>query len=322
MLSLLLLSQLSISYSQQCLALCLSGGGAKGSYEAGVLYTMNNSTKNINMAYNIITGVSIGAINAGILTNFPIGQEQAMVESLVNRWLSINGSSDVYVEWGGGLITGLLFHGGIYNNDPAVELGHLWITGPRQRNITVGSVNLDLGFYGNFDESFGAAIVDAVQASSSVPFFFSPKTFAGYSWADGGGVINLDIEAGILRCLEITGNQRNVIVDVIYDDSVYTLPSATSFKTPGVFERMFQIRNFDSGIWYTYNAQQAYPNVNYRYTVIPSGPMGPLLNFSKVDILNSLNLGYKDGMAIFQETRSSIEIIKEHLERTRTIIYP
>jgi hypothetical protein len=300
----------------------MAGGGAKGSYEAGVLYTMNNSTKNINMSYNIITGVSIGAINAGILTNFPIGQEKAMVESLVSWWLSINGTSDIFVEWKGGLVAGLLFHGGIYNNDPAIELAHLWIKGARQRNITVGSVNLDLGLFGTFNESVGAAIVDAVQASSSVPFFFSPKNFEGFAWADGGGVINLDIESGILRCLEITGNQRDVVVDVIYDYLLYVLPNETSFKTPQVFDRMFQIRSFDSGIWYNYNAQLAYPNVNYRYTVVPSEPMGPILNFSRIDILNSLNLGYKDGMAIFQETRTSREIVEEHFKRSRTIIYP
>ena len=322
MLGLLLLSQISQSYGAKCMALCLAGGGAKGSYEAGVLSILSSSTKNISLEYNIITGVSIGSINAGILTNYPIGQEQAMTQQLVNRWLSINDSSNIYVEWDGGLVTGLLFHSGLYNDAPAVELAHSWIGGPRGRNITVGSANLDTGLFGNFNESVGAAIVDAIQASSSVPFFFPPKSLAGFAWADGGGIINLDIEPAILRCLHETGNQRDIIVDVFYDDIVNPLPTSTSFKTPQVFERMYQIYSYDSGVWYTYNAMQAYPNVDYRYIVIPSEPMGPLLNFSHVEIVKSLNLGYKDGMSLVANTENSFDKVQGLLEKKSQIIYP
>ena len=46
------------------MALALSGGGAKGSYEAGALWglVMNNDNKT-KFAYDVVTGVSAGAIN-------------------------------------------------------------------------------------------------------------------------------------------------------------------------------------------------------------------------------------------------------------------
>ena len=47
------------------MALALSGGGSKGSYQAGVLYglVMNDEDKS-KYAYDIISGVSAGSINA------------------------------------------------------------------------------------------------------------------------------------------------------------------------------------------------------------------------------------------------------------------
>ena len=116
---LFLLSILSAS-GQECLALALSGGGGRGGYEAGVLSSLSTSPKSPNMKYNIITGISIGSVNAGLLSQFPIGEEQAMASYLLDLWQSINGTSDIYVEWGGGLIDGLLFQRGLYNNAPVI----------------------------------------------------------------------------------------------------------------------------------------------------------------------------------------------------------
>jgi predicted patatin/cPLA2 family phospholipase len=320
------LTFISSASGQTCLALAIEGGGSKGAYEAGVLYSMANSSKNINMAYNIVTGVSVGAINAGLATNYPIGQEKAMVQYMVDFWNSLYNTSQIYTDWpNGGDLTGLLFEGGLYTNAPAVELGKKWVTGARQRGISCGSANLDTGLFGTFNESVGAAIVDAITASASVPFFFPQKEFEGFAWADGGGVINIDLESGILRCLKITANQRNIIVDQLYDDYSTSLPVDTSFKTQDVFQRMYEINSHDSAIWYSYNAMQAYPNVNYRYTIIPSVAMGQLLNFSRAVVQYNLNLGYKDGKALFGENaqqQSAFDVLLGQLKRTSQIVFP
>lgn len=326
MLSVLLMISFSYSaFGLQCMGLAIEGGGSKGAYQAGVLYEMANSPKNISMAYNIVTGVSIGSVNAGLVTNYPIGQEKAMADNIVAFWNSINNNSQFYVEWKGGLIVGLLFERGLYNNAPAFELGKIWCTGPRERNISCGSANLDTGLFDTFNESVGPAIVDAIMASGSVPFFFPSKDFEGYTWADGGGLINLDVESAIVRCLEMTGNQRDITIDQLYDGYSSPLPTETSFKTLKVLERMYEIYQYDSSIWYSYNAIQAYPNVNYRYTIKPSEPMGALLNFSRVNVQINLELGYKDGKNLFTDGFQKVDskkFVADEVKRIKSIVFP
>ena len=49
----------------------MSGGASKGSYEAGVLYGMyHNAEDKSKFEYDVISGVSAGAINAGFLALF------------------------------------------------------------------------------------------------------------------------------------------------------------------------------------------------------------------------------------------------------------
>lgn len=60
------------------MTLDIEDGGAKGVYEVEVLYQMVNSPNKITTANSIITGVSIGSLNAGLATNYQLGQEKAM----------------------------------------------------------------------------------------------------------------------------------------------------------------------------------------------------------------------------------------------------
>lgn len=65
-----------------CRALALRGGGTKGSYEVGVL---NGFVKHLlpeDYKYDVVVGVSIGAINAAILSLYPPGEEKAAIAEL------------------------------------------------------------------------------------------------------------------------------------------------------------------------------------------------------------------------------------------------
>jgi NTE family protein len=53
--------------SLRCMALVLPGGGARGAYQAGVLERLGEAAEGLD--FNIITGVSAGAINAAYLAN-------------------------------------------------------------------------------------------------------------------------------------------------------------------------------------------------------------------------------------------------------------
>ena len=313
---------LSVS-SQECYGLALEGGGAKGAYEAGVLFAFANATSGPFIKYNIATGISIGAMNCALISQFSVGDELSMSKYMVDFWSSIQGNSDLFVEWKGGLIDGLLFQKGLYNNAPAIELGKKWMQTASRRNITVGATNMDLGELGNFSEDLGYALLDGITASASMPFFFPPHDFEGYVWSDGGVINNLDVASAVARCLLVTGDQSKITIDMIYDGTIDPLPGETSLKTIEVFQRVYAISSHDKAIWYTFNAQAAFPEVKYRYTVMPTRPMPATLNFTRESISFSLQLGILDGNNAIKQEGSGREIVKGLYDTMRSaVIYP
>jgi NTE family protein len=65
------------------LALVLSGGGARGAYQAGVVRRLARSFPDLR--FNIVTGVSAGAINASFIASHPGSLAEAM-EELCDLW--------------------------------------------------------------------------------------------------------------------------------------------------------------------------------------------------------------------------------------------
>lgn len=80
---------LQISTSSQkgrdgkCRALALRGGGTKGAYEVGALKALHEMLEPIETEYDVVVGVSIGAINAAVLATYPIGEEGTAVATLM-----------------------------------------------------------------------------------------------------------------------------------------------------------------------------------------------------------------------------------------------
>ncbi len=62
-----------------CRALALRGGGTKGAYEVGVLKGFVKHFLPEDYKYDVVVGVSIGAINSAILALYPPGQEAAAI---------------------------------------------------------------------------------------------------------------------------------------------------------------------------------------------------------------------------------------------------
>lgn len=284
------------SLSQVCKTLSLEGGGSLGAYEAGAIWGLVNVSKPEDVTWNVVSGISAGALNSLGVLQYPMGQEVAMANNLVNLWLSLNGSSSVFNQWAGGYLQGLLFERGLLNTDPLVETLRNDFKYGIQRNVTIGSTNLDTGMFGNFNESVGGAILDAVVCSASPPIFFPPRIFEGYTWADGGCIIDQDVFSGINRCLQIT-NEANIIVDMIFDYGGHPMVNETKFKTMDVARRIYQIMTYDRSTWFTFNAAKAFPLANFRYAIYPSVAMGGgeiPLNFTKANIENEINQGIKD----------------------------
>ena len=95
-----------IQSAERNIALVLSGGGAYGAYEVGVMKALfsGESPASAGKALNsqIFTGTSVGAFNAAAMTMHPGADNQAAIERLETAWLNDvayhakNGGNGVY----------------------------------------------------------------------------------------------------------------------------------------------------------------------------------------------------------------------------------
>ncbi len=107
--------------SETCKALVLSGGAVNGAWEVGVLYTLahSNSTADDSFDYDVVSGVSAGAINSAAFALFPIGQEGRATDFLKETWSNIT-SSDLFESHFYSWVTAL-WSESVYSTEPALE---------------------------------------------------------------------------------------------------------------------------------------------------------------------------------------------------------
>ena len=131
-----------------CRALVLSGGGNNGAWEVGVLHGLLNNGNESDFAYDVVTGVSAGAINTTAMAGWPMGDEKALADWLSDLWLNLH-TSDVWQDWRLGKAQGFLNKGGVVDNSPLLAylrdtLAPYNKTG-YQRRVTISSVEVDTG---------------------------------------------------------------------------------------------------------------------------------------------------------------------------------
>jgi len=166
-------------------ALVLSGGAVHGAYQVGVLQYLIND---LGLQYDVLCGVSVGALNCAFLSLYPKEQEKQGLSNLVNIWDNID-NSKVYKSWFPfGVVHGLWLDS-IYNSQPLIDMVHssIDLNKIRQngRMVTAGAVNMNTGDYRVFtpkDDNFA----DGVLASSSYPMGLCPIVIDGDKYTDGG----------------------------------------------------------------------------------------------------------------------------------------
>jgi predicted acylesterase/phospholipase RssA len=75
--------------SSKCRVLVLEGGGDRGAYHAGAFRQFVNALPAEEVAYDVITGISAGGLNAGALSLFKQGDEKNASHFLDNIWNNI-----------------------------------------------------------------------------------------------------------------------------------------------------------------------------------------------------------------------------------------
>ena len=79
--------------------------------------TSNSKLAPSDWAYDSVSGVSGGAINAVLLSSFEKGQEAAAADRMEKFWTDAT-QNTLYKNWLGGIARGLFFEGGLYNSAP------------------------------------------------------------------------------------------------------------------------------------------------------------------------------------------------------------
>jgi NTE family protein len=166
-------------------ALVHSGGGSKGAWGSGVIsYLLGD----LQIHYDILCGVSVGAINCGFLSQFHKGKERESALKLSKLWSQIN-TSNIYRRWQPFGRWHALWTSSFYDSSPMHTLvkRHLNLDKIRGsgKQVSAGTVSLSSGKYTTFNQS-SDYFIEAVIASASFPGMLTPVKFMDQYWSDGG----------------------------------------------------------------------------------------------------------------------------------------
>ncbi|EOQ90677.1 phospholipase, patatin family [Leptospira yanagawae serovar Saopaulo str. Sao Paulo = ATCC 700523] len=291
-------------------ALVLSGGGARGAYQAGVLRYLEE----IDWKPDIICGTSVGAINACAIGS---GMDS---KQLTDLWLQLNQKHIMrYSIWN--MIKGF-FRRKYY---PLVETyplkkfihEHLDFTKLNQTKtkVIISAVNIlssELRFFEN-----PKLQIEHILASSAIPMIFPWQLIEGEPYWDGGVMANTPI-------LPALTHEASDIVVVLLSP----VGSSTIMQTPvtkdEALERLFELyllgsyRSVEQGLEYRKSVMDGLTSIeNFflslrtqftkaKISVIAPKQMlglGSILNFKKEQAETLLAQGYADAKEFF-ETKS------------------
>lgn len=166
-------------------ALILAGGAAKGSYTIGVLqYLLGN----IQIQYDLIIGVSSGAILGSLLGQYPAGQEKQSIDDLSAVWKGIK-TNDICKPWKPfGRVHALWKHG-LYDNSNIFAMVRNNIKLDKIRSsgkiVCVSVVDMSDGLHYTInqdDDNF----LNYVVASAAFPGVFPAVQINDHFYIDGG----------------------------------------------------------------------------------------------------------------------------------------
>jgi predicted patatin/cPLA2 family phospholipase len=294
----------SLADSPQCLGLVLQGSADKGGYQAGALQGLLSALKPEDIQYDVVSGISVGAVNAAWVSQFAKGEEEQMVSQLVDFWLNLK-TSDVYKQWPGGIVQGLLFEPSIYNTAPGQKMLRSYLTKKAQRFVALGATNVDTALYKsfhNFHSDLEADdLVDAVMASYALPGFFPYKVINDTAYIDGGAVMSTDVGAVVSKCRELTGKNDSAIhIDVILLTGTHYKPQdCTNFNGIRMLMRTIELMSYHNAISGLVQAQESYPNVDFRYVIQPQKTLPDSIlpiSFNHQDIKQMIKQGAQDAI--------------------------
>lgn len=275
-------------------ALILSGGGARGAYEVGVVKAL----KEHSVVFDLIIGTSIGGINAAFIA-------QDDFERWERMWCQIH-SADVFHPLNLRRVTQLLRGKckGILDNSPLEQLlrRELDLEKIKRSRTIVGWCMTDLctqetslataDMMKDFDE-----LIDTLMATSTVPLAFPPRAVGGTGlYIDGGLVRNTPmkfaLELGIQEIYAVllhSSAPENLPVHFIdYFDRVMDVMFDSSARNAIAFA------HFYNGVISRNTADSAESALRLHVIKPRKGMRASLLGFDPKKSVQLIEDGYED----------------------------
>ena len=178
-----------------CNILALSGGGAFGAVEVGILDGLASSGQIPNV-YDVVTGISAGGLNAGFLSYFD--DVPSAIPHLVNIFSNITTQSVYNTDY-----LGIFTRWSIYDNSPLEQtLTNILETTIQSDNppITlIGASNVyteELDIF-KFNELSLVDKINVLMSTSAIPLAFPPRKYNNALYVDGGVISNEIINQAI-----------------------------------------------------------------------------------------------------------------------------
>jgi NTE family protein len=288
---LLIISFITLTYSSNvCNILALSGGGAHGAFQVGVIDKLNQNNK----TWDIITGISAGSLNGALLSLYKIENQNQAVKELYKLWNTITASKVYNDNWFPPIDIS------IYDNSPLNKTVYdaiSKISSIGKRDIIIGATNLNNGnldlFY-KVDLDSVSNITDIVMSSTSIPVVFPPRYFRGNYYVDGGTFSDEIIKPAIKLCNYY--NKTDIHIDLVLTFQYLNTISSKSIKGYNLFDMFYRTYQLIDNTVSNHELYTACKGAKHKYPLDvykPNKPFkGDLLDFNHKDILEMILMGF------------------------------
>ncbi len=200
-------------------ALILSGGSNRGALQVGAMRALLER----NISFDIVVGVSIGALNGAYFSYKP---NLEGIEELERIWLSVKRETIFKEGRIKALIRFVKNEESIFSNDAfykfVLEVCPVRTFAELELDFYVPAVDIDNYEVYIFGENKYDSLPDALMASSALPPYFPPWEYKGRRFVDGGFFSNLPYKVAIdkgareIYALHIKAGRS-------FDDKVYSI---------------------------------------------------------------------------------------------------
>lgn len=280
-----------VCYSKQCRILTLSGGGAHGSFQAGVLKRLDEK----GLKWDVITGISVGSLNGILISAYPYQNQTDAINLLKGFWFNITDSQVYTRNWNP------VWSGSVYDSTPLNKTLYKIVSDFKvRRDIIVGATRINNGKLDIFNKHSlvgGSNITDILMSSTAIPVYFPPRFFNGNYYMDGGLTTNELIYPAVRHCRD--SGMEDIVIDVVRCSRPIRQLTSKEISKDNIFKLTYRTYEIASNALFHHELYaNCDPRINFNrvypmYIYKPEHDFpGGLLDFSHDKMVENFNMGY------------------------------